>query len=297
MLQLFLLIILICQNEVNSNFLRGLQTKPLKAPKYGYNPESRSLMPNNAQKNSDVDHVWEESGLYQGDIMIYSKAERNGVLDMKLRWPNATVPFYIEESQFTDEEIKVLLSAFKDYNRKTCVRFKPYKETDSNWVIITGNEKGCWSSVGMREEGQQINLHTPKCVRKGTVIHELLHALGFYHQQSASNRDEFVKIMWENIEPGHENNFNIYNSSVITDYGVEYDTESIMHYSRTAFSKNGQDTIVPIQNIAQLGQRNGLTDKDIKKLDTMYKDDCNEPEPIDIAEEFIDVVDWFRSLF
>lgn len=125
----------------------------------------------------------------------------------------------------------------------------------------------------------------------------MLHALGFYHQQSASNRDEFVKIMWENIEPGHENNFNIYNSSIITDYGVEYDTESIMHYSRTAFSKNGQDTIVPIQNIAQLGQRNGLTDKDIKKLDTMYKDDCNEPEPIDIAEEFVDVVDWFRSLF
>lgn len=125
----------------------------------------------------------------------------------------------------------------------------------------------------------------------------MLHALGFYHQQSASDRDEYVEIMWENIEPGHENNFNIQNSSVITDYGVEYDTESIMHYSRKAFSKNGQDTIVPIQNISQLGQRNGFTDKDIKKLNTMYKDDCNQPEPFDITEEFIDVVDWVRSFF
>lgn len=99
--------------------------------------------------------------------------------------------------------------------------------------------------------------------------------------------------MWENIEPGKESNFNMYNSSVITDYGVEYDVESIMHYSRQAFSKNGQDTIVPIQNISELGQRNGFTDKDIQKLDTMYKDDCNEPEIIDI----IPVFDWFQSLF
>lgn len=125
----------------------------------------------------------------------------------------------------------------------------------------------------------------------------MLHALGFYHQQSASDRDEYIKIMWENIKPGHENNFNIYNSSVVTDYGVTYDTESIMHYSKTAFSKNGLDTIVPIQNISQLGQRNGFTDKDIKKLNAMYKDDCNKPEPIDVAEDFIDVIDWFRSLF
>ena len=126
----------------------------MKPPKYGFNPESRSLVSPNKQKNSDLDHVWEQSGLYQGDIMVYSQAERNGVLDLELRWTNATVPFYIEESQFTDDEIKVILSAFKDYHRKTCIRFKPYEESDSNWIIITGNEKGCWSSVGMKGDGQ-----------------------------------------------------------------------------------------------------------------------------------------------
>jgi hypothetical protein len=31
----------------------------------------------------------------------------------------------------------------------------------------------------------------------------LLHALGFYHQQSATERDDFVTILWENIEPGN----------------------------------------------------------------------------------------------
>ncbi|CAO1409236.1 unnamed protein product [Diamesa serratosioi] len=298
MFQLLLLVVmLMCQHKANSNYIRGLQTKPLMAPKYGYNPESRSLLAPNKQKNTDLDHVWEQSGLHEGDIMIYSQEERNGILDSKLRWDNATIPFYIEESHFTDDEIKVILSSMKEYNRKTCIRFKPYAKSDVNWIIITGNETGCWSSVGMKGEGQQLNIHTPKCVRKGTVIHELLHAIGFYHQQSASNRDEYVKILWDNIEKGHENNFEIYNSSFVTDYGVEYDIKSIMHYSRKAFSKNGQDTIVPIQNITELGQRDYMTDKDIKKLNKMYENSCNQPEPIDEAEEFVDFADWFSSLY
>lgn len=146
--------ILICQNEVNSNHIRGLQTKPLKAPKYGFNPLSRAALYSSKQENSDADHAWEQSGLYEGDIMIYSHQERNGVLDEKLRWTNATIPFYIEESQFTDEEIKVILSAIKDYHQMTCIRFKPYEKTDTNWVFITGNEPGCWSSVGMKGNGQ-----------------------------------------------------------------------------------------------------------------------------------------------
>jgi Astacin (Peptidase family M12A) len=54
-------------------------------------------------------------------------------------------------------------------------------------------------------------------------MHELLHAAGFYHQQSASNRDEFVEIIWDNISNGHESNFDRYNASYVTDYDTLYD--------------------------------------------------------------------------
>jgi hypothetical protein len=30
-----------------------------------------------------------------------------------------------------------------------------------------------------------------------------MHALGFYHQQSATERDDYVTINWENIEAGN----------------------------------------------------------------------------------------------
>jgi hypothetical protein len=43
-----------------------------------------------------------------------------------------------------------------------------------------------------------------------------------------------------------------------------------MHYPRAAFSSNGQDTIVPTQEGAQIGQRNGLSAGDIAAVKWMY---------------------------
>lgn len=125
------------------------------------------------------------------------------------------------------------------------------------------------------EGGQQLNVHAPSCVKKGVIIHEILHAAGFYHQQSASDRDEYVEILWENISEPHKSNFNKYNSSIITDFNVGYDYDSIMHYSSKAFSKNGKETIVAKNNVTRLGQRNGFTEKDILKLNLMYEESCN----------------------
>lgn len=229
--------------------------------------------------------------------MFHNSDSRNVLINEEFRWHNATIPFYIEEEHFSDEEIKTILAGIKEFHLRTCVRFKPFKNDDDNWVFITGNERGCWSYVGMKGEGgQQVNVNSPKCVRKGIVMHELLHATGFLHQQSSSDRDEYVEIVWENISDGHESNFNKYNDSYVTNYGTSYDYESIMHYSAKAFSKNGNDTIVALRNVTTLGQRNGFTDKDISKLNQMYRSTCHEPEPEDPVS-FINIIDWFRSLF
>jgi hypothetical protein len=79
----------------------------------------------------------------------------------------------------------------------------------------------------MRGGRQQLNLtpNTPEvgCFRLYTIVHEFIHALGFYHMQSASERDDFVRILWENIQAGTENNFNKFEASHIDNFGVEYD--------------------------------------------------------------------------
>lgn len=177
---------------------------------------------------------------------MLSDKNRNGLIDAERRWPNATIPFYIEDDSFDDEEILTILGAMQEYHNRTCIRFRPYTQNDSNWVIVRSDRGGCWSSVGMLEDGQTINFSTPKCVRHGVVIHEFMHAAGFYHQQSANDRDEFVEIVWENIKPGREHNFKKYTKDTVTNFNVTYDYDSVMHYSGKAFSKNGNITIKPM---------------------------------------------------
>lgn len=142
-----------------------------------------------------------------------------------------------------------ILGAMQEYHDKTCVRFRPYIESDKAWIDIKQDYSGCWSSVGMKYDGQIVNLGSEKCRQHGVVIHELMHAIGFYHQHSAADRDDFIKINWENIRKSRTHNFKKYDESVVTNYNVTYDYESVMHYSAKAFSKNGRITIEPIVSV------------------------------------------------
>ncbi|XP_073821615.1 zinc metalloproteinase nas-4-like [Musca autumnalis] len=99
--------------------------------------------------------------------------------------------------------------------------------------------------------------------------HEFIHALGFAHAQSSYNRDDYVIINYENIIEGQEFAFDIKVNS--KDCLEPYDTGSLMHYGRLAFSKNGNDTITPLDgNYEIMGQRVKIADSDIRKIRSMY---------------------------
>ena len=68
------------------------------------------------------------------------------------------------------------------------------------------------------------------CGKMGVMVHELAHALGFWHEQSRIDRDDHVVIVEANIHPVMLRNFRKYNHHLTDSLGVEYDYESIMHY-------------------------------------------------------------------
>ena len=77
----------------------------------------------------------------------------------------------------------------------------------------------------------------------GTVEHEFLHALGVHHEQNRPDRDQYVDILWDNMNPKWKSQFSRRDSSEVLGYGP-YDYGSVMHYGAGAFAtSNGLRTI------------------------------------------------------
>ena len=77
----------------------------------------------------------------------------------------------------------------------------------------------------------------------GIIIHEVGHALGLWHEQSRPDRDSYIRVLNNNIEPKWRYNFAKQNLYEVDYHGTTYDYASVMHYSRKAFSSNGLNTI------------------------------------------------------
>lgn len=68
-------------------------------------------------------------------------------------------------------------------------------------------------------------------------------------------------------------NFKKYGENLVSGFGEAYDYGSVMHYPSWAFRKNNKPTIIALHPEGQylMGQREGLSPTDIKRLNKMYK--------------------------
>ncbi|KAH8337531.1 hypothetical protein KR074_000236 [Drosophila pseudoananassae] len=214
------------------------------------------------------------AGYFQGDMEV--DFTRNGQISETRRWPNATVPYTISE-EFEAPQVAYIKLAMEIIQQSSCIRFQPATEDDENYVTVIPSSTGCSSNVGYQPGIRTVKLKPNEldlgCFKLGTIQHELLHTLGFHHQQCSPNRDEYVKIVEENISEGHEKNFVKYEASEVEDFDQAYDYGSILHYSSMAFSINGEATIVALKPEGQalMGQRLIMTETDVNRLNTMYK--------------------------
>lgn len=210
--------------------------------------------------------------IFEGDIVLGTADEIRtavnatvsgkgvGIADRKFRWPKGIIPY-------TSQGLvrPVVEKAIKHWEEKTPIRFVPRK-THKHYISFEYDGE-CSSFIG-RQGGKQIIRLYERC-SVGAAIHEIGHALGLFHEQSRSDRDNFIEVIDENIRPGKDNNFQKQIQGAL-DLG-SYDFDSIMHYPAKAFGVNGLTTI-RVKGGQPIGQRDGLSAGDVASIKLLYPD-------------------------
>lgn len=204
-------------------------------------------------------------------------------------WPNGIVPFEIsKEFPEGSEGRKEILQAINEINTRTNVSFIEHT-SEINFVVFVFSDKWCSSYVGMLGGRQEIRCAIGKNFKAGSLIHEILHCLGFYHEHQRPDRDNFVRINYSNIKRNAD--FEKLSSDIVETIG-EYDYGSIQHYPRRIINENlvvniKTDTIEPIKPLdieTILGQRGALSSKDVTAINTLYKKKSAKTTKYDISE-------------
>ncbi|XP_059472924.1 astacin-like [Neocloeon triangulifer] len=218
----------------------------------------------------------EERGVYlEGDILfeVDPASPKSALIGDNYRWPNGEV--YVKFSPvFNPSELALLKNAIKYIEMHTCIRFYYYQPGVRDYIDITSSHTGCYSNVGRIGGPQRLNLQRPGCMNLRTATHEMIHALGFFHEQSRTDRDRYIQINYGNIVPHEIHNFNKNDNS--NHQGIPYDFLSIMHYSRYAFARNPRIPTInfkpPYQDYEKLSSNdNKLSWNDVKKINRLYK--------------------------
>lgn len=254
-----------------------------------------------SKDQDDDDQVFTAAGeeIWEGDMLLTKEQAdalnapidtRKAIDDIRSLWPMGHVPYRIGHSSKEDHHI--IHEAIRHWMDKTCVQFEEIDDKHFNQphLVFRKEESGCHTHVGrnLEENGQQVTI-SHGCLKLGKIAHELGHALGFYHEHSRPERDNFVRVLEDNIKEAHMKNFKIHHN--INNHGVPYDLSSIMHYTRDEFTKNKKNTLLPLDFTKTFltGQRKGLSFLDMKLANTLYKcsDHCSM-KPSCENEGFVD---------
>ena len=206
--------------------------------------------------------------------------------------PNADrflLPYYFDEAAtHTAKQRNLIKKSFDQYGEYTCVKMIEIPQNDTRFEnklrIIYG--RGCYSYIGRHYEHQEISLGTD-CEYSTYPIHEVMHALGFWHEHQRPDRDKHVFIHRDRTYLTDEQFVLAYSKDIWEMYdwkpsGSDYDINSITHYTSSMFSK---DSDVPVMTYP--GTNNALIIRNSKTfsandiIDINFKYPCNQTGLLD----------------
>jgi len=204
--------------------------------------------------------------LVEGDIVAPPLSnQRNAVRSSGQLWAGKTFVYDVSSvSPVLANNIHRVLNILQS---RTCLTFKQRTNERDYVKYISGN--GCWSHVGRRGRAQEVSLGF-SCGTDAIIVHETIHAIGFWHEHSRPDRDQYLHVLLQNVRPADRHNFNVHSNTIMV---RPFDFQSTMLYGPSLFSVNGQNTLVskvPGKRVMNQWEKPSFSQGDIDAINTLY---------------------------
>ncbi len=209
----------------------------------------------------------EDYYLIEGDILIDKKEfnSKKGAVVSGRGWPNGIVYYSVSSNLPNKERVT---QAIAHIEAKTGIDFRR-RTNQRNYIQVVYSSNGTYSSgVGRLGGRQRIGL--ANWATTGNTIHEFGHALGLFHEHTRDDRDNYIVVNFNNIDPGWHSQYRKYSNRYRGyDYG-SFDFNSIMLYSSNNRYNGGWSMVRRDNGQPFRGQRDGLSRTDIGAINSTF---------------------------
>jgi hypothetical protein len=221
--------------------------------------------------------------IFQGDILLGPadeidaptsrlKPRSSTLANTSGLWPAVSGVVHIPYTGTTNSNITSAIASFNT-TFSGIIQWVPRtsEANYANWNLNASDHSGsCEAFVGM-VGGKQDMTGSIDCV-VSTLLHEMGHVSGLWHEQSRMDRNSYVNVISANIDKPQASNFDQVLVNEL-DQGL-YDYASIMHYGATLFGKFGlAPTLESIPAGIPLSNNTGYTTSDVEAIKRL----CGHP--------------------
>ncbi|XP_060806789.1 uncharacterized protein LOC106129860 isoform X1 [Amyelois transitella] len=160
--------------------------------------------------------------------------------------------------------------------RRSVKGFKSGRRHADNILILTrSTEPGCKCPEPGKQEGiREIKINADCFNSVNDLLHLFVHILGLDHQHNMHDRDEYLKIDWDNLTPDMKEELQN-KLPPAASVGFPYDYLSVMHYPWLQIKDGVANIMYPVWNDGwAMGHWQGLSSTDVQKLNLLYFQQC-----------------------